>query len=174
MILIQIVQALEPDEAKGEIFGTVNSTVSSEDWEQVNNKIKHHVIVIPDQTANVKNEELIYTILRMRMCINEGGSVYVHCYAGRGRSAMLCAIYLAVFGPNPNSIEEMTLEQAIQHLKSIRKQVKLHDCQKEKANLIINELKQLMKHNVINDAKKVKPESKDVKAAPSRVAKLPA
>ncbi len=138
-----VVSAVEEDEMAGKGF-LVYAMVSPADWKKEN--VDHHLIAIPDMGAKIDNKSIIDTITKMRDCIEKNGSVYAHCKAGRGRSAMLCAIYLALYGSKPLTPAEMTLDDAIILLQSKRPQVSLHESQKLKAAEIINIMKSTLKH----------------------------
>jgi hypothetical protein len=140
-----VVSVIEPGELKGEGFGSIKSMVSPEDWKA--EKVENHILVkMADFTADVVTEDAIKAITKMRECIVQGGSVYVHCKAGRSRSAMMCAIYLALYGDNPLVKAEMPLDDTIKLLIKKRKQVELDALKIQKAQEIIAEMQKSFKH----------------------------
>ncbi len=95
-------------------------------------EFKHHQVPMTDFGAEITPQALLAAVYKMRQIIEEGGTVYIHCKAGRARSAMIVATYLALFGDNDNlKIKENddanpSLNQAVQYLKNKRTQVDLH------------------------------------------------
>lgn len=119
-----------------------HAVVSPSCWEQKN--IKHYLLPISDFTANVSNESVIAIIEEMKQCIESGKSVYVHCKAGRSRSAMICAIYLGIYGEKEGLIlnEDEDIEKIEDYLIQKRPQVDLNEDQRKKAVEIIRIMKQ--------------------------------
>lgn len=144
-----IVSAVESKEFDPNSYLTVKEMVRKEDWE--NRGIERHDISMADFTANVGNDKLIKTVLRIRKCILDGGSVYIHCKAGRSRSMMITAIYLLLFGPNPESRHPMSLEEAKKLLAETRKQVKLEDDNFKKIHEVMEEIHAILKSNPLLD-----------------------
>ena len=94
--------------------------VAPQDWSQIG--IIHRQIVASDQSSLTlrqirENVKYLSQILR-----DPSHKVYIHCKAGKGRSAIMSACYL-VYG------DKVTSEQAIQHLKMIRHVVSLNGTQ---------------------------------------------
>jgi hypothetical protein len=134
-----VISTVEHDELLGKGFASIKEMVSTDEW--MKNKVEQVLVSVPDFSANVKNEIVIDAIEKMRKCIENKGAVYVHCKAGRSRSAMLCVIYLSVYGLDPTASSPMTFEAAFNIVKSKRPQVELHETQKAKAAEVIAILK---------------------------------
>jgi hypothetical protein len=152
--LTSIVSVVLPYEIQGKGFYGV-TMVSPEDWKA--RGITHTLLKMPDFGADVDKKEAIETIYQMKKTIEKGESVYIHCKAGRGRSAMICAIYLAAFEINPDTKKLFTLDQAITFLQSKRKQIGVEPdkfktaseilsiIEQEKASEILTEMQYLFK-----------------------------
>jgi protein-tyrosine phosphatase len=98
-----------------------------DDWEKVD--VNHHHVSIADFTSDVKVSNILETIRKMHDRIEKGFDVYVHCKAGRGRSALIVACYLAAYArgegkPLPGNAKA---EDILAFMKSIRPQVKLKE-----------------------------------------------
>lgn len=145
-----VVSAVLADELEGLGF-PVKSMVSKQDW--LDKKIDHHLIPIEDFTAKVENKDIILAIEKIRKAIESGSSVLVHCKAGRSRSAMLCAIYLAVYGKDPKVINGMSLNETVDLLVAARKQVQLHGVQRQKAAEVIAEMRAHLQSISLEDLK---------------------
>lgn len=65
---------------------------SKKDWES--RGIKYFWLPIPDFSFEAKLPDVHRAVKFIREFENTGNSVYVHCKAGRGRSATLVACYL--------------------------------------------------------------------------------
>ena len=134
-----VVSVVESDELEGDGFARVKSMMSTEDWEKLG--VKHIKINVADFSAKVETNDIKSAVYKMRECIQkEDGSVYGHCKAGRSRSALLFAVYLALFGSDPKVDKRMTLDEACQLMKKGRKQVQLEGAQKKRAGEIICEI----------------------------------
>jgi hypothetical protein len=102
------------------------------DWKKKN--IEHYSLPIADFGADVPVAALIHAIDAIRKCVSENKSVYIHCKAGRGRSAMLSAIYLALFDEACIDTNPMTaLDNAILKIKSQRGHIVLDHVKYQKA-----------------------------------------
>ncbi|MCE3237712.1 MAG: hypothetical protein K0R24_693 [Gammaproteobacteria bacterium] len=134
-----IVSVVEPDELASKGFLGI-TMVSPLDWKAKN--IKHLLVEMRDFSADVDHKKVITAILQMKKTIDAGESVYIHCKAGRSRSAMLCAVYLTMFVDNPATQQKYTLPEAILFLKNARKQVLIQRKKFILAQKIINEMKQ--------------------------------
>jgi hypothetical protein len=134
-----IVSIVEPDELASKGFLGI-TMVSPLDWAAKN--IKHTLVEMRDFSADVDHKKVITAILQMKETIEAGQSVYVHCKAGRSRSAMLCAIYLTIFVNNPATQQKYTLPEAILLLKNARKQTLIERKKFILAQKIIDEMKQ--------------------------------
>lgn len=84
----------------------------------------HLFVHMPDFTADVAPGDIIDATKSIRKQLEEeDGAVYIHCKAGRSRSAMLCAIYLATYGGYEGEELEANLEDAINFIKRCRPQI---------------------------------------------------
>ena len=137
-LLKLVVSVVQKNEFKGEGFASVKSMVTAENWKAEG--VDHHLLEMEDFTANVSNKEAIAAVLKMRKCIEEGGAVYVHCKAGRSRSIMMCAIYLAIYGTDPIKPKAMLLSDVILLLQEKRKQMAFDLPKIKKAEEIIKEI----------------------------------
>lgn len=73
--------------------------------------------------------EFIRTLVKTKQILEAGKAVYVHCRAGRSRSATFILCYLYLFGDKKNNIEPLTdLKILHQHLTKLRPEVSLHAC----------------------------------------------
>ncbi|MDR3490707.1 MAG: hypothetical protein P4M12_01530 [Gammaproteobacteria bacterium] len=110
------------------------------DW--IARGVTHCSLPIKDFGAVAFDDCISKTIHDMRKCWLEGGSVYVHCKAGRGRSAMVCAIYLAVFH---DLYAKLELDEAFVHanlqMSGKRSQVKLDEQKSNKAKQVIRHIR---------------------------------
>jgi hypothetical protein len=131
--LRRIISVLEPDEAKGEGFLCVNTVTASDLAER---KIERTLLNVPDFTAGFDEKATIDAVFDIRKCIVENGSAYVHCKAGRARSATVCLLYLMYFEINPYTQKRYTLSEALSHLTSCRVQIDLSQAKIDKARKI--------------------------------------
>ena len=113
--------------------------VSPQDW--LANDIKHTLVNMRDFSADVDHKTVIQTILKIKEAIDNHQSVYIHCKAGRSRSAMLCAIFLTVFIDNPMTQQKYTLPESILFLKNARKQLLIDRRKFSLAQKIIDAMK---------------------------------
>lgn len=125
------------DEQKGHGFWGFKMT-QVEDWQEYG--VKHELLEIGDREVNVNHKSAVDKVFSIKQCIEEGKSVYVHCKAGRQRSAMICAIYIAAFVKNPVTEKLFTINEAILFLQKKRSQVGLLDTQIIKAHEILTEV----------------------------------
>lgn len=129
-----VVSVVEENELKGDGFAGI-TTVSPERWKELG--IEHQLLQMEDFTANVDLNQAVKVVTQIIETMNQGYSVYVHCKAGRSRSAMIEAVVLALTTINENSQELLTLNEAIDFLKSKRKQVSIGSKKRETAKQII-------------------------------------
>lgn len=145
-----IVSVVKQDELTGSGFLGF-TMVDIKDWEE--RRIAHRLLEMGDLRAEVNNRAVIETLHQMKRCIDDGKSVYVHCKAGRGRSAMICAIYLAAFVQNPTSRALYSIDEALKFLSNRRKQVDLTVGQIYKAREILAEMRREFKQELTNERK---------------------
>lgn len=77
-------------------------------------------------------------------------SVLVHCKAGRTRSAMIVACVLAVYDigqlpENMNKLPKELIDLAIDFIQKQRPQIKVHDCIKDTAEVIVYMVRDMLK-----------------------------
>lgn len=110
-------------------------------WNKKN--IQHYSLPMADFGADVPTEAIIHTIDAMRTCILNNQSVYIHCKAGRGRSAMLSAIYLAIYDPEcVDKDAKYALDKSIVKIKSKRGHIVIDH---EKYNKALESIKKIQK-----------------------------
>lgn len=98
-------------------------------------ELKHHQVPMTDFGAEITPQSILAAVYKMRQIIENGGEIYIHCKAGKARSAMIVATYLAIYGDEKNNfiidntdpINNPPLKQAVAYLKEKRSQVNLHD-----------------------------------------------
>jgi len=132
-----VVSIVEPDELAGAGFAGITMG-SPQDW--LDKGIEHTLVNMRDFSADVDHTTVINTILKIKEVIDNHKSVYIHCKAGRSRSAMLCAIFLTVFITNPITQQKYTLPESIFFLKNARKQVLIDRKKFSLAQKIISEM----------------------------------
>ncbi|KAK0403320.1 hypothetical protein QR680_016858 [Steinernema hermaphroditum] len=92
------------------------TSMTKEAWEK--EKFKFHAIPMEDFTGTTSRQNIDSAVQFIEQIASEGKSVYVHCKAGRTRSATVAVSYLMKRNDwNPNV--------AFEHLKSKRPQVLL-------------------------------------------------
>jgi predicted protein tyrosine phosphatase len=136
-----IVSAVDYFELAGSFL--LGKMATPKDW--LEKDVNQVSLPIQDFGADVSDECIVKTIFEMRKCILEGNAVYVHCKAGRGRSAMLCAIYLAVFDEKYSNLEVTeAFVKILEQLKAKRSEVKLDDIKQSKAKKVIQHVRNLL------------------------------
>lgn len=119
------------------------SVVSPNQWAEKN--VQHLMLPVSDFSTNISNDSIIAAVNTMHDCIEGGKSVYVHCKAGRSRSAMVSAIYLGVYGENQNSESSFDIDEIEKLIVKKRPQVSLNKGQREKAVEVIGIMKKMQK-----------------------------
>lgn len=115
-----VLTLLEPFE--WEIKGVMSSPVQPEEWLQ--RKVIHHHIHAKDFVA-LNMEQIQSGVNFIHHQVQKGNRVYVHCKAGRGRSATVVACYLLKHG-GFTSVDEV-----LKHIKSLRPQIAINPLQKQ-------------------------------------------
>ena len=108
---------LEDYEANSQTF--CSAPVLENDWKEAG--IAYYRLSCEDMKA-MSLKDLMKAIEWIHQQILSGKKVYVHCKAGRGRSAMVVAAYLMRYGA-------MSLKEAIQSLLAKRSVVTFRPCQ---------------------------------------------
>jgi len=96
---------------------------------------RHFDLPMTDYTQDMESENLLAAAKAIDEAKQRGDIVYIHCKAGKARSALVLAIYYAVHDKNfINSLLEdvqtnpgRRLNAAVKHIKGFRPQVDLHD-----------------------------------------------
>lgn len=98
-------------------LGNVISPIISKDWDQLG--IKH--LQLPSLDFETISFEMIQRGVEfIRWNLENGRSIYVHCKAGRGRSALIVMCYLIQY-------QQFTSDEAMAHVTSQRMQVSLDE-----------------------------------------------
>lgn len=99
------------------------------------NSWNHYHLPMTDYTPDMEIENIIAAAKAIRDAKQRGDVVYIHCKAGKARSAMVLAVYFALYDDafrqtlggyvlqNPH----LLLKASIEHIKKIRPQVDLHN-----------------------------------------------
>lgn len=89
----------------------------------------HLQVPMTDFAAAITPEALLAAAYSIRKLIEQNKSLYIHCKAGRARSASLVALYLCIFGEDHGvSFDSNSrLKGVIDYIKSKRGQVSLHE-----------------------------------------------
>lgn len=125
--------------------GTVFSVTNPSLWHDAG--IEHFHLPFTDFSANAEPQLIFAALAKMLEVYSKGETVYVHCKAGRSRSALISAIFMCVLelrDEDPNNDEEnlkQLLLKKIEQLKSQRQQVEVDE---EKINLGVNVLRQYL------------------------------
>jgi hypothetical protein len=106
--------------------------------------VRQYMLPMPDFLADVNDEAAIQGIEALYQCINiNKKAVYIHCKAGRGRSAMMAAIYLAIYHDGCAGLEPtVALKKAIEILKKGRVHIEIDSLKFNKALAIITKLRE--------------------------------
>jgi len=145
-----VVSVVEPDELAGEGFSGV-TMAQPKDW--IERNIEHRLVEMRDFSAVVDIKTAIDAILKMKEVIDSGKAVYIHCKAGRSRSAMFCAIYLSLFMINPLTGMNYTLEEAEVLIRNARKQICIEDAKMILAAEIIEEIQKILNISAVPETK---------------------
>ena len=101
--------------------GWLNRPVKSQDWIDRSLEVKH---IPAEDFLPVKAHEIAEGIEYLAQMLDEGHTVYVHCKAGRGRSATIVIAYLMQY-------QGISLEEAIAFVKEQRPQINLNPSQRQ-------------------------------------------
>lgn len=94
------------------------TTLSDEEWSELGVELLHFCVGDYVHTPSVS--ELQQSVELIHKIAEQDGSTYVHCKAGRTRSATVCAAYLIKkYG--------MTIEEAVEKLTSVRPHIVLRE-----------------------------------------------
>lgn len=141
-LIISVVESFEL--AGNGLIG--KNTYPLEEWAKQG--IRHVHLNMPDFSAKVNYQEVAEIIKLMREYIEGGSSVYVHCKAGRSRSAMVCAGYLSVYGDGNNLPPQSDFEQVVSYIKAKRSQVKMGLGKQEAIKKIVAQYEALLSKNL--------------------------
>jgi atypical dual specificity phosphatase len=127
MNISKIVSLVEAFEQNSKTFG--GTPVSHKQWEEAG--IEQILLETPDFSAPSK-ECLKAAVKEIREARASGKNVYVHCKAGRGRSATAFICYLLEYVlPRSGPIGMDEVEVAIRYVQNIRSQIHLGASQKQ-------------------------------------------
>jgi hypothetical protein len=107
-----------------------------------NKGIEHFFLICPDNSGDAKIEDAIETLRRMRAHLkaNPAHKIYLHCKAGCGRSAMFCALYLAIFGTEDASqtlqAANYDLDSVVKYLTQLRPQLNMTNQMEQARNIL--------------------------------------
>lgn len=114
-------------------FTSGNDTIQPYDCQ----KHRWHQFHLPmtDYTQDMESENLLAAAKAIYEAKQGGDIVYIHCKAGKARSALVLAIYYAVYDKDfihslPTDVQNnpgRRLNAAVKHIKRFRPQVDLHD-----------------------------------------------
>lgn len=110
-----ILSAVEPFETHS--LGIFSEPVTPSDWKA--HGVHHRSIVTPDYVG-IKQSQILEGVETLHQWIQDGKRVYVHCKAGRGRSATLVICYLMKYSGIDN------VESAIAYVTRCRPQIILN------------------------------------------------
>lgn len=118
----KIVSLIEAFEQNSKTFG--GTPVSYKQWEDA------HIEQILVETSDFSTPSKVClkrAVAEIRAGILAGKNVYVHCKAGRGRSATAIICYLLEYEMVSTSIGMDEVESAIRYVKNIRSQISLNE-----------------------------------------------
>lgn len=154
-----VVSVVDYFELGGNIF--LNDIATPRDWHD--KKINHISLPMIDFEAKIPVESVIKVIDLMTECMRRGESVYVHCKAGRGRSAMICAIFMVIVDENCQDENiDKAIEKAVALIKKSRPQIELDADKTKKAKEAILLIRKLEKRKNKDDQKEEKKDDKEV------------
>lgn len=110
-----------------ESLSLFSEPVTESDWKLLN--VKQQVIEAPDFEAVGLNEDKT-AVEAIHSEISRRGCVYVHCKAGKGRSATVVICYLLKYG-RLHDINLTSVDEAIAYVKSKRKVININSRQRQ-------------------------------------------
>lgn len=110
-------------------LGLSKSVITPQDWQ--NQGVDYIHVLMQDMTAEASEEDMLQACLQMKAFLddpeNDDKVIYVHCKAGRSRSATLVAVFLAMYGYAPgielSDDKEANFRNAYEYIKTKRPQV---------------------------------------------------
>lgn len=143
-----VVSVVEDFEMNGKVLSFNFGIQSPSDWQEMG--VRHHQLLAKDYTADMTIEDTIKTLKLMHETIEKGESVYIHCKAGRSRSATVVLLYCIFFGikdflepqadiedASDANIDEAVVDKIYQYIRSKRSQVDLHHYNFQKIQQVI-------------------------------------
>lgn len=128
----EVVSLVEPFEQQSKTLG--GSPVSHADWEDAG--IRQTLIPTSDFNP-VPAEKLVQAVDLIHSALSRGENVYVHCKAGRGRSATAVICYLLQYQreeiglSKEGEIDLAAVEHAIRYVKNTRQRINLNSRQQQ-------------------------------------------
>lgn len=100
---------------------------TAEDWDLAN--IAHHEVPIEDYTIDVDPENVFHAIMIIHDYLSRGLAVYVHCKAGKSRSATIVAAYILIHacGDNKPFPENTSMEEIRIYMLFRRRQLLINE-----------------------------------------------
>ena len=131
-----VLTALEPHEWKrANLFGV---PVKGQDWQAAH--IKHYIIETADFTPLSQESIRKGVDFIKENILDNNGHVYVHCKAGKGRSATIVICYLLQYG-ELHGLPPFTVDEAIIYAKEMRPVIKINPEQKQAIETFYTQLK---------------------------------
>jgi protein-tyrosine phosphatase len=101
--------------------GWMNVPVKARDWQEVDINVEHIQAVDFSPLTQIEIEKGVVYLATM---LEQGHRVYVHCKAGRGRSATIVVAYLVQY-------QQLTFDEALSFVKEQRPQINLNTYQRQ-------------------------------------------
>lgn len=147
-----VVSVVDPYEITEPLLGM--DPARKEDWNI--NGVDHRILKMKDFSdgEGLDIQLAAKIVLEIQDYRERGFSVYIHCKAGRTRSAMLviCLLVLFELQKNPESVGrtlEELIDMAVEYLATMREQIKVHPGVKNSAKKIIIAAQNMLKSRVV-------------------------
>jgi len=101
-----------------------------------------------DLSVNISNEDAFEALQAIHRCVNSGKRAYLHCEAGQGRSFILCAAYLMLYGYPAKPNDHRKIENYVEAL-SVIKKVRPHVDAAERRHKKIEEIVQYSRERLV-------------------------
>jgi len=157
--ILAFVNKLSPERPLGQVITVldyfelanigVGNLVSPADWERKVRGISHDHIIISDFDGKVSPQLVLRALYRMKGIIDSGYSVYIHCKAGAGRSALMVLLYLFLFGDGKELLPG-NLMRAYNYLKYKRK-ININKNQFERVQEVVDFYRNMNPASILTD-----------------------